>query len=129
MKKILAMIACLSVLAFGSIQTYADDTSAMPTCKDGTMSKKAGKGACSHHGGVQKAGAAAATSMASSSKAAPSTPAAPVATKKEATAASASTTAAADSNAPTAKCKDGTMSHSKHHSGTCSHHGGVAQWL
>lgn len=29
----------------------------------------------------------------------------------------------------TAKCNDGTYSFSKHHSGTCSHHGGVAEWL
>lgn len=29
----------------------------------------------------------------------------------------------------TAKCRDGTYSFSQHHSGTCSHHGGVAQWL
>jgi Protein of unknown function (DUF3761) len=28
-----------------------------------------------------------------------------------------------------AKCKDGTYSHSKHHSGPCSKHGGVAEWL
>lgn len=28
----------------------------------------------------------------------------------------------------TAKCKDGTYSYSKHHQGTCSHHGGVVQW-
>jgi hypothetical protein len=28
----------------------------------------------------------------------------------------------------TAKCADGTYSFSQHHSGTCSHHGGVAQW-
>jgi hypothetical protein len=28
-----------------------------------------------------------------------------------------------------AKCKDGLYSHSKHHTGTCSRHGGVAQWL
>ena len=28
-----------------------------------------------------------------------------------------------------AKCADGTYSFSQHHSGTCSHHGGVAQWL
>lgn len=28
----------------------------------------------------------------------------------------------------TARCKDGTYSFSKHHQGTCSHHGGVAQW-
>ncbi len=29
----------------------------------------------------------------------------------------------------TALCKDGTYSFSQHHSGTCSHHGGVARWL
>jgi peptidoglycan hydrolase-like protein with peptidoglycan-binding domain len=29
----------------------------------------------------------------------------------------------------TAQCKDGTYSFSLHHSGTCSHHGGVATWL
>lgn len=30
---------------------------------------------------------------------------------------------------PTARCRDGTYSYSQHRSGTCSHHGGVAQWL
>jgi uncharacterized protein DUF3761 len=29
----------------------------------------------------------------------------------------------------TAKCNDGTYSFSKHHSGTCSSHGGVDEWL
>ncbi len=29
----------------------------------------------------------------------------------------------------TARCVDGTYSHSQHHSGTCSGHGGVATWL
>jgi len=29
----------------------------------------------------------------------------------------------------TAQCRDGSWSFSQHHSGTCSHHGGVAQWL
>jgi hypothetical protein len=29
---------------------------------------------------------------------------------------------------PTAKCKDGTLSYSAHHQGTCSHHHGVAVW-
>ena len=28
-----------------------------------------------------------------------------------------------------AKCRDGTFSFSQHHSGTCSHHGGVASWI
>jgi hypothetical protein len=30
---------------------------------------------------------------------------------------------------PTAICNDGTTSYSAHRQGTCSHHGGVAQWL
>ena len=29
----------------------------------------------------------------------------------------------------TARCVDGTLSYSTHRSGTCSHHGGVAQWI
>ncbi|WP_086010799.1 DUF3761 domain-containing protein [Sciscionella marina] len=29
----------------------------------------------------------------------------------------------------TARCADGTYSHSAHRRGTCSHHGGVAEWL
>jgi Protein of unknown function (DUF3761) len=29
----------------------------------------------------------------------------------------------------TAQCSDATWSYSKHHSGTCSGHGGVSQWL
>jgi len=40
--------------------------------------------------------------------------------------------AASGGSAPpgaTAQCKDGTYSYSQHHSGTCSHHGGVAVWL
>jgi len=28
-----------------------------------------------------------------------------------------------------AQCRDGSYSFSMHHRGTCSHHGGVAQWL
>ena len=30
---------------------------------------------------------------------------------------------------PTARCTDGTYSYSENHSGTCSSHGGVAEWL
>lgn len=29
----------------------------------------------------------------------------------------------------TARCRDNTYSFSTHHRGTCSHHGGVAEWL
>ncbi|WP_215796509.1 DUF3761 domain-containing protein [Paludibacterium paludis] len=30
---------------------------------------------------------------------------------------------------PTARCRDGSDSYSRHRRGTCSHHGGVAVWL
>jgi hypothetical protein len=36
---------------------------------------------------------------------------------------------AAPPEGATAQCRDGTYSFSLHHSGTCSHHGGVANWL
>ena len=29
----------------------------------------------------------------------------------------------------TARCADGSWSFSRHHSGTCSHHGGVSGWI
>jgi hypothetical protein len=29
---------------------------------------------------------------------------------------------------PHAVCRDGSVSYSEHHRGTCSHHGGVASW-
>ena len=38
------------------------------------------------------------------------------------------TIAASPANA-TAKCKDGSYSTSAHHSGSCSHHGGVERFL
>jgi hypothetical protein len=90
---------------------------ATSTCKDGTTSTSTGKGTCSGHGGVQKAG----TSAASAAPAA----AAPAAAKSAPTAPASNT----DPTGATAKCKDGTYSKSQHRSGTCSSHGGVAQWL
>ncbi len=34
-----------------------------------------------------------------------------------------------DAAGATAKCKDGTYSHAKHHQGACSKHGGVDSWM
>ena len=42
---------------------------------------------------------------------------------------SAGGSSAAQPPGATAKCRDGSYSFSQHHSGTCSHHGGVAVWL
>ena len=113
---------------------------ATTTCTDGTTTTSTGKGTCSGHGGIQKATKAKPAIAAT----APAPAAAPAAAAPT-TAATASTTAAKTSTAtksapattagntdPTgasAKCKDGTYSKSQHRSGTCSSHGGVAEWL
>ena len=63
--------------------------------------------------------------------AAPVTPAkpAPMAAAKPAANTAPMASAAGAPAGATAKCKDGAFSMSKHHSGSCSHHGGVASWL
>jgi hypothetical protein len=127
------------LMAFAlSIPAWADDP-APTTCKDGTTTSSTGKGTCSGHGGVQKAITAPAATAAPAAKPAPAaTPAPAAAAAPAATAAKTSTatksapTATAGNTDPTgatAKCKDGTYSKSQHHSGTCSSHGGVAEWL
>jgi Protein of unknown function (DUF3761) len=101
-------------------------------CKDGTTSTATGRGACSGHGGVQKAGksAAAAESAATESASPAAAPAPSAAASRAAPAAkSATTTGNTDPTGATAKCKDGTYSKSKHHEGSCSHHGGVAEFM
>ena len=118
-----------------ALPTHAADSGAPTTCKDGTTSAATGRGACSGHGGVQKASkskpasddSAAAPAAPAPAAAAPATgtPAAKSASKSAPTAAPSNT----DPTGATAKCKDGTYSKSKHHSGTCSSHGGVAEWL
>jgi hypothetical protein len=93
------------------------------TCKDGTTSA-AGRGACSHHGGIAKAGETAPPKKAAPARAeAPAAPAPASAAPKDTTGKNTDPTGA------TAKCKDGTFSHSPRHTGTCSHHGGVGEWL
>jgi len=135
MKKILTALACLSVFAWYAIPAVAADGAALPTCKDGTTSTVAGKGACSHHGGVQKGGAAAATSTAATttkperSRAAKAKPKSSTSTAAKATTSSTRAAGSTDSGPATAKCKDGTMSHAAHHQGACSKHGGVAEFL
>jgi pyruvate/2-oxoglutarate dehydrogenase complex dihydrolipoamide acyltransferase (E2) component len=127
-----ALAAPLLIFAM-ALPCYADST-----CKDGTTSTTTGRGACSGHGGVQKAGkAAAAAAPAATESASPAaapapsaSKAAPAAAPKAAPAAkAAATTGNTDPTGATAKCKDGTYSKSKQHKGSCSHHGGVAEFL
>jgi uncharacterized protein DUF3761 len=90
-------------------------------CKDGTTAKS-GRGACSHHGGVAEA---AATPPAAAPQS-PKTTAPPTAGTPKS---GGEKEAASGPAGATARCKDGTYSHSAQHSGACSHHGGVAEWM
>jgi hypothetical protein len=123
--------APLLVFALAMSSFAADPTPT--TCKDGTTTTSTGKGTCSGHGGVQKAAKTPATAAPTAAPAAAATPAAPPATAaKSSTATKSAPTAKAGNTDPTgatAKCKDGTYSKSAHRSGTCSSHGGVAEWL
>jgi hypothetical protein len=139
-----ALIAGLSMMFAWSMPSAAADPAAPTTCKDGTTSTATGRGACSGHGGVQKGAKPSAATTAAATVAGPAAapagamaaaapaPAAPATAAKTATASKSAPTAAASNTDPagaTAKCKDGTYSKSQHHSGTCSSHGGVAEWL
>ena len=135
----LGAILALPLMVFAlSLPARAADSGAPTTCKDGTASTATGRGACSGHGGVQRASKskpaadAPAASTAASSAAAPASAQAPTTAAKSSTASKSAPTEEASNTDPTgatAKCKDGTYSKSKHHSGTCSSHGGVAEWL
>jgi len=106
--------------------------SATGQCTDGTYTRaKTEQGACSRHGGVKTwYGASQSTVAPPSSPPAPtpkSTPPAAPAPQAQPKAAPKASAAGAPEGA-TAKCKDGTYSHAKGHTGACSHHGGVAEW-
>jgi hypothetical protein len=127
-----ALAAPLLIFAM-SLPGHADST-----CKDGTTSAATGRGACSGHGGVQKAGKPATAAAPASTESASPAPApvssaaasqAAPAAKSMPAAKSAATSGNTDPTGATAKCKDGTYSKSKHHKGSCSHHGGVAEFL
>ena len=118
-------------------------------CADGTYTRaKTQAGGCSKHGGVKTwfattgaaAGAAPSAPAATPKNApvsAPATRPAPVTpSEKPASApkapAPSQTAAAKPGDAPadaTGRCKDGTYTTAKTHSGACSHHGGVATWF
>ncbi len=101
-------------------------------CNDGSYTKaKTQQGACSKHGGVKTWYGHAASTPATTAKAPATAKAAPPSPATAATKPAEKAVVAAPAGAPegaTAKCKDGTYSHSKQHSGACSHHGGVAEW-
>jgi hypothetical protein len=97
--------------------TLASSTPALAAARNYDCSKpgNANKAACK--GAVASAPAA----PAATSAGAPAAARAPMATQRA--------TPAAQPGQATAQCKDGSMSHSQHRSGTCANHGGVANWL
>ena len=145
-RRMFAASCVATILAFGLPMFVAPASAqgrpknATAQCKDGTYSSaKTKQGACSKHGGVQtwfadeKAGTAVAAPTTPKPSAAP-TPTAAASdapkgggTTKTTGKATAKPSADAPPNA-TAKCKDGSYSFAKQHSGACSHHGGVAEW-
>ena len=134
MNKLVLVASGIAVAALFSTPCFADAASGPVTCTDGSTSPHGGRGACSKHGGIKKGAdammaPAAAPAPAAKSAAAPAAaaPAASTAAAKPAAAPAVATVT--DAAGATAKCKDGTYSHSKTHSGSCSKHGGVQDWL
>lgn len=115
------LVACSAVpTSSGALNAQAPPVGATAKCADGTYSKAQNKqGACSHHGGVAQWYGTGGPAVAEP---------APAASAPKATSPPAAAKAVAPSDA-TAQCNDGTYSKSQHRSGTCSHHGGVKQWL
>jgi len=99
------------------------------TCKDGTTGP-GGRGACHGHGGIDKGAKGTASAPAAAPEEPAAAPATHAATKTTHTEKAAGGKAAtADPAGALAKCKDGMYWHGTHHSGSCSHHGGVEQWM
>src|SRR5690348_9520445 len=120
MRNILLAAAIAMALPAAAIAKKAD-----VTCTDGTTSK-AGRGACSHHGGVAKKSAdeqsrEQATKPEGGSVRSEERPGVVggLFGRKDA-AATPRSEARQKSGTPTARCKDGALSYSAHHSGTCS---------
>lgn len=147
MRALFALLAALPLLV-PAAPSFAQNAATV-TCKDGTTAK-AGRGACGHHGGVNKNAAPAesattpstskattpapSTSRTPSASPPPQSPATSPAPPAKSTRAPSSTTGSSkaantDPTGATAQCKDGTYSHAKQHTGACSHHGGVSTWL
>lgn len=86
-------------------------------CTDGTYSKSSGKGVCSRHGGVSDW-----LSTPPSNQQADTPEAAPTSDSR-------SNPAEDQPAGATARCTDGSYTTAASHSGACSRHGGVAEWL
>ena len=101
-------------------------SSRMATCAAGWKAMSADKKKATTYKDYSKSCLSGGSSAATTAPA--STPMATTPTKTAAGAAMGAARGAAPTGA-TGKCKDGTFTMSKTHSGACSHHGGVDKWL
>ena len=136
----LSLAALAACFALGLPAQSALAKTHMVACKDGTHAK-AGRGACSGHGGVATTASHAKAKVKAKEKAKAKAKAkekakAPSKTLKErlkghmaAKHEAATKSEKAGAAGATARCKDGTYSHAKTHRGACSGHGGVAEWM
>ena len=119
MRIVLAAAAAIVALSCAGVATAKD----MNSCNADWKTAKASGTTQKHNDFISaclKGGATVAQTVTTKPAGAPAvtkTVAAPIATSS-----------GAPTNATT-KCKDGSFSTSAHHSGSCSHHGGVAQFL
>ena len=106
-----------AMLAAPALLSAQEASSTPVVCNDGTTSPHGGRGACSGHGGVNKAASAGGSAPAAAPTAAAPTAAAP-------TAATPATSGASSGSSGPVLCKDGTTSpHGGR--GACSGHGGI----
>lgn len=129
MKSLLAFTALLALAAGPAV---ADPKT---ICNDGTVTRSLGRGACSRHGGIariteerpshgQRGPVRPRTydRSATRRRAEPVWPPADRRTK-------APPPVTQEALNATARCRDGSVSHSEHRSGTCAFHGGVDTWF
>jgi hypothetical protein len=107
-----SLLASLLTVPLLCTAAYAQTAATSVLCKDGTTSATTGRGACSHHGGVNKSGTTSGSTAGSASGAAATNAAPPAAAP------------GASSAGGSVVCKDGTTSTTTGR-GACSHHGGV----
>ena len=131
-------ISLLAAAALSLPAAAKSSAKAEVTCNDGTTAK-AGRGACSHHGGIAKPArnktrAELDEGQKETEKKSGGILDTLFGRKKDETAQgrSSDTTprrSTREGKTPRARCKDGTISYSSQQSDICSSHGGVDQWL
>jgi hypothetical protein len=116
------------VIDYGDGDVYTDDDQHLAAIFSHTY-QRAGTFTVNAHLTDATGQSAAATCTYSWTAPAPRPAPAPVAPNNSGGTSSGGATSDVPAGGPTAICNDGTPSYSQHRQGTCSHHGGVAQWL